>query len=104
MAVGSSCRQPISRTSSWICLLRTGSGRGPLKCWRATASRRACSIRTFRRMIQNYAGRRLLGQGRGGHATTIDNHPEGEQPVNQEQSAAVVMEEDRRQVACQGGE
>src|ERR1700674_3294671 len=34
----------------------TGVGRGPLSRWRATASRRACSIRSFRRMPLSRCG------------------------------------------------
>src|SRR5438309_762643 len=47
MAVGSSCRQPIARTSSWMWSVVTGFGRAPLSRWRAAASRLAWSIRTF---------------------------------------------------------
>ena len=52
--VGSSWRHPIARTSSWIASVVTVFGLGPLSRWRATASRLACSIRIFRRMIENY--------------------------------------------------
>ena len=54
-AVGSSWRQPIARTSAWMSSAVTRFGREPLSRWRATARRRACSIRTLRRMIENYA-------------------------------------------------